>query len=224
MSRRISVQPESRVERTYAEVRNELGDGDVVLFRGSVLASRLIRRFSGGRYSHAALVLEWGGRWMVLQAELIEGVQAVPLSVAAARYQGEVDFYPITPEGRAKVDLPKLRQVARSALGLGYAKLDLLRFGAHLLFHLGLPRYRRDPEALFCSQYVSRCFRIAGLDLAPQSDVGTSPEHISVSPWLRYAGTIPHDPQRNPVRHVDDIPELRTVRTHRSLRPSKPAS
>lgn len=159
---RQSVQTPIRVERTYAEVRDELRDGDAVLFRGSVLASRIIQRISGGRHSHAAVVLEWGG----------------------------------------------------------YAKLDLLRVGAHLLFHLGLPRYLRDPEALFCSQYVSRCFRTAGLDLASQSDVGTSPEHISSSRWLRYAGTIPHDPRRNPVRHVDDIPELRTVRMRRSLPPS----
>ena len=121
---RQSVQPPSRVERSYAEVRDELRDGDTVLFRGSVLASRIIQRISGGRYSHAALVLEWGGRWMILQAELIEGVQAVPLSVAVARYHGEVDFYPLTPEARAKVDLSKLAQVARSALGLRYAKLE----------------------------------------------------------------------------------------------------
>jgi hypothetical protein len=221
---RQSVQPPSRWERTYAEVRDDLRDGDVVLFRGSVLASRIIQRISGGRYSHSALVLEWGGRWMILQAELIEGVQTVPLSVAVARYHGDVDFYPLTLEARAKVDLSKLARTARSALGLRYAKLDLLRVGAHLLFHLGLPRYRRDPEALFCSQYVSRCFRTAGLDLAPQSDVGTSPEQISSSHWLRYAGTIPHDPRRNPVRHVDDIPELRTVRTRRSLPPTTPPS
>ncbi len=221
---RQSVQPPGRFERTYAEVRDEMRDGDVVLFRGSVLASRIIQRISGGRYSHSALVLDWGGRWMILQAELIEGVQTVPLSVAVARYHGEVDFYPLTPEARAKVDLSKLARTARSALGLRYAKLDLLRVAAHLLFHLGLPRYRRDPEALFCSQYVSRCFRIAGLDLAPQSDVGTSPEQIASSHWLRYAGTIPHDPRRNPVRHVDDIPGLRTVRMRRSLPPGTPPS
>jgi hypothetical protein len=53
---------------------------------------------------------------------------------------------------------------------------------------------------------------VAGLDLVPESDVGTSPEQIAASRWLRYAGTIRHDPRLNPVRHVDDIPELRTVR------------
>jgi hypothetical protein len=210
---RSTVRPEeARVPLAYAELRDQVKDGDLILFKGNVLLSRIIQRISGGRYSHSALVLDWGGRWMILQAEVIEGVQAVPLSVAVARYHGDVDFYPLRPEARAKVDLPRLAQVAKSALGLGYAKLDLLRVAAHLLFRFRLPRYRRDPEALFCSQYVSRCFRVAGLDLVAESDVGTSPEQIATSHWVRYAGTVRHDPRLNPVRHVDDIPELRTVR------------
>ncbi|HUM13362.1 MAG TPA: hypothetical protein VLT82_20610 [Myxococcaceae bacterium] len=211
---------EPRITRAYAEIRDQVKDGDVILFRGNVLFSRIIQRISAGRYSHSALILEWGRRWMILQAELIEGVQAVPLSVAVARYHGDVDFYPLTPEARAKVDLPRLAAAAKSALGLRYAKLDLLRVAAHLLFSFPLPRYRRDPEALFCSQYVSRCFRVAGLDLVPESDVGTSPEQIATSRWLRYGGTIRHDPRLNPVRYVDDIPELRTLGRHeRRLQP-----
>lgn len=203
---------ERRIPLAYAELRDQVKDGDLILFRGNVFLSRVIQRVSGGRYSHSALVLDWGGRWMILQAEFIEGVQAVPLSVAVARYHGDVDFYPLTPEARARVDLPRLAGVAKSALGLRYAKLDLLGAAAHLLFRFRLPRYQRDPEALFCSQYVSRCFRVAGLDLVAESDVGTSPEQIATSRWLRYAGTVRHDPRLNPVRHVDDIPELRTPR------------
>ena len=46
------------------------------------------------------------------------------------------------------------------------------------------------PNSMVCSQYVSRCFRMAGVDLSPLSDLATVPGEIAGSPLLHYTGTL----------------------------------
>jgi hypothetical protein len=190
----------------YAAIRDRVEDADIFLFRGTILFSRIIEEVSHGAYSHCAIAANWSERKMLLQAELMGGVQAVPLSVAAGTYNGRVDWYKIAPEWRAKLDIPALLAEARADLGLTYATIELLRVAAHSLFGAKLPQDCDNPHALFCSQYVERCFRKAGLPLCPQSsDVGTSPSQIAASEVLRFQGVIAHDPNIVPDRSADAI-------------------
>src|SRR5580704_2391216 len=92
----------------YNDVRSRIADGDVILFRGTILLSRIIELVSHGDYSHCAIAADWGERKMVLQAELVGGVQAVPMSVAVGTYKGRVDWFRIAPAQRARLDLAKL--------------------------------------------------------------------------------------------------------------------
>lgn len=195
----------------YNEVRSQIADGDVILFRGTILLSRIIELVSHGDYSHCALAADWGERKMILQAELIGGVQAVPMSIAVGTYRGRVDWFRIDPAHRARLDIAALMAEARADLGLGYAKEGMLEAAEHFIFGAHISQDPKDPRALFCSQYVERCFRRAGLRLSKDQDDETSPAEISASDALKYAGTFVHDPSIVPVRSRD------------SIRPAKPA-
>jgi hypothetical protein len=189
----------------YNDVRSQIQDGDVILFRGTILLSRIIERVSHGDYSHCALAADWGERKMVLQAELEGGVQAVPMSVAVGTYKGRVDWFRIAPAQRAKLNIAALMAEARADLGLGYAKEGMLKAAEHFIFGAQISEDPGNPQALFCSQYVERCFRVAGLALDRDSDGATSPTEISASQVLEYQGTFVHDPSIVPNRELDAI-------------------
>jgi hypothetical protein len=189
----------------YGDIRSQVEDGDVLLFRGTIFFSRAIEKISHGAYSHCAIAADWGERKMILQAELMGGIQAVPMSVAVGTYKGQVDWYKIVPAVREKLDMAALLAEARADLGLTYATSDLLRVAAHNLFGARLPDDSDNPHALFCSQYVERCFRTAGVALCKDSDVGTSPSAIAGSDVLKFMGTILHDPDIVPDRRADSV-------------------
>lgn len=197
--------PSSALLVRYDEIRDQIEDGDVILFCGTIFLSRVIERVSHGDYSHCAIAANWGERKMILQAELVGGVQAVPMSVAVGTYRGRVDWYKIAPAARAKLDIAALLAEARADLGLAYARKELLQAAGHFLFGAKLPSDPNDPNSLFCSQYVERCFRKAGLSLGTDTDGGTSPSEIAASGVLQYKGTIAHDPSIVPDRHADAI-------------------
>jgi hypothetical protein len=189
----------------YLEIRDQIQDGDLFLFRGTVFLSLLIEKYSHGQYSHCAIAANWGDRKMVLQAELVGGVQAIPASVAIGAYRGRVDWFQILPEVRAKMNIAAMLAEAKSDLGLTYATSDLLRVAAHNIFSAALPADCDDPKALFCSQYVARCYRRAGCILGP-TDVGVSPSGIAgAAHALKFRGVILHDPDSVPARSRDEI-------------------
>jgi len=190
---------------SYGDIRDQVEDGDVLLFRGTIFFSRAIEKISHGAYSHCAIAAAWGERKMLLQAELLGGIQAVPMSVAVGTYKGAVDWYKIVPEVRKTLNIAALLAEARADLGLTYATSDLLRVAAHNLFGARLPDDIDNPHALFCSQYVERCFRKAGVTLSKDSDVGTSPSEIASSDVLKLMGTILHDPSIVPDRSEDAV-------------------
>jgi hypothetical protein len=189
----------------YNDVRSQIGDGDIILFRGTILLSRIIELISHGDYSHCALAANWGERKMILQAELIGGVQAVPLSIAVGTYKGRVDWFRITPAAREQLNIAALMAEARADLGLGYAKEGMLKAAEHFLFGAHITEDPKDPRALFCSQYVERCYRKAGLRLSKEGDNVTSPTQISASRAIEYQGTFVHDPSIIPNRSVDAV-------------------
>ncbi|MGH7436743.1 MAG: hypothetical protein ACRENE_13805 [Polyangiaceae bacterium] len=197
-------EPEPKMVQ-YNDVRSQIDDGDIILFRGTILLSRIIELISHGDYSHCALAANWGERKMILQAELVGGVQAVPLSIAVGTYKGRVDWFRIAPAARAKLDIAALMAEARADLGLGYAREGMLKAAEHFLFGAHITEDPKDPRALFCSQYVERCYRQAGVRLSTDGDNVTSPTEISSSKAIEYVGTFVHDPSIVPNRRVDAV-------------------
>jgi hypothetical protein len=197
-------EPEPKMVQ-YNDVRSQIADGDVILFRGTILLSRIIELISHGDYSHCAIAADWGERKMILQAEFVGGVQAVPLSIAVGTYNGRVDWFRIKPDQRKRLDIAALMAEARANLGLGYAKEGMLKAAEHYIFGAHITDDPGDARALFCSQYVTRCFRKAGATLSTDTDADTSPTEISTSGVLEYQGTFVHDPSIVPVRSNDSI-------------------
>jgi hypothetical protein len=201
---RVPSGPEER-EIAYADARDRVRDGDLFLFRGEFLISKLFRRVDHSFYSHAALAAWWGDRLMILQAEGT-GIQAIPMSVAIGTYPGRADWYTLKREEIPEFDA-KLRGVlreARSDLGLAYGYVDLLRNIARWAVRVRLADPSR-PRAMFCSEYVERCFREAGMSLTSRPDIVTFPKHIAASKLASYVGSIPHDPKLLDSRDDDAV-------------------
>lgn len=175
----------------YPEVRNSIEDGDIILFCGDRELSKLIARISNAAYSHAGLVLTWYGRRILLSAEMPK-VQALPLGLAVAGYRGRVDWYKLVPEARARLDLERLALEALVNLGIEYGTDKIFSLAAHytLGMHVDEKDEEETPQSMICSQYVSRCFRKAGVDLSSLSDVETVPGELAASPLLGYMGTL----------------------------------
>ncbi|MFT3925692.1 MAG: hypothetical protein QM778_24335 [Myxococcales bacterium] len=189
---------EPRVQ--YPSAREQIQTGDVLLFRGTSAVSRIIRWGSRSPYSHAGLAAWWGDRLIVFQA-VSHGAQVIPLSSAVDAYDGQVDWW--TPHAGVTVDRERLVEHAVTMLGRAYAfhgVFDLMWRMTQRRFR-GMKDRRAAPKELFCSQYVSYCYRKAGIDLVDGTDDGsTSPGDLANSGRLVFRGILHADPAEKAAR------------------------
>jgi hypothetical protein len=204
--KKMPLVPLEKIQK-YAEIRGRVEDGDVFLFRGQYLISKLFEKVDFSYYSHAALAAWWGKRLMIMQAEG-PGIQAIPMSVAVATYPGRVDWYKLKKEDFPDCSkrLAEMLWEAKADLGLEYGFGDLLKNIWHWISKVKLsdPSY---PKAMFCSEYVERCFREAGMSLTEKPDITTFPKDVAASQHLEYMATIPHDPKAVEPRDDDAVPK-----------------
>lgn len=179
---RASLHPQGK---TYQDLRLQIKTGDLLLFRGDRLLSDAIERLSDSPYSHIAILAWWNDRVVAFQADL-RGVEVLPASTMVCKYRGKVDWWALKPELRDnKVFAERdLFNAALTLLGIKYGYLHLLELGARILLGrtLSPTDAHATPDSLFCSQFVSRCFRAAGLDVNPDAnDLSTSPADFATS-------------------------------------------
>ncbi len=189
----------------YIDIRDRIQDGDLFLWRGQFKSSELFEDLTNAFYSHAAIAAKWHDRLMVLQAEA--HVEAVPLSYAIATYPGRVDWYRLRREridGHEQIVARTLAE-AKSDLGLPFGAIDLIRSLWGRLTRTILPN-ARVAKAMFCSEYVHRCFRAGGLDLTGKSDIDTMPQDIANCGYIEYLATVEHNPKHAGDRATDDVP------------------
>lgn len=170
----------------YKIARDNIDDGDVLLFQGTRLFSRLIRWVTRSRYSHSGLAVWWNDRLMVLEATTPE-VRVMPLSILVGHYR-RVDLYrPVQALSRIQ-----LVEAATEALGKRYAVWTIVRYARRILCRWrGGYDPRKPPDTFVCSQLVSFAYRNAGLDLvAEDPDEFTTPEALAKSSALVLAGTL----------------------------------
>jgi hypothetical protein len=129
------------------------------------------------------------------------------MSVAVGSYPGRVDWYKLKKDDFPswKEGLPAVLSEAKSDLGLAYGFGDLLRNIWHWIAKVKLadPSY---PRAMFCSEYVERCFRQGGMSLTGKPDIATFPRDIAGSAHLAYMATIPHRTDHVAPRDRDAVP------------------
>lgn len=172
----------------YKTERDTINDGDVLLFQGTGLFSRLIRWVTRSKYSHSGLAIWWNDRLMVLESTTPE-VRVMPLSILIGHYP-RVDLY--TPVRDDHCNRVQLFEAATEVLGKRYAVWTIVRFMRRILLKIrGGGDPRRPPDKFICSQLVSYAYREAGMDLDPNNpDEFTTPEGLSKSKLLAFAGTL----------------------------------
>lgn len=175
----------------YDEHRAEINNGDVLMYRGKSLESRVIQWAIRSRYSHAGLAAWWNDKLMVMEA-VGKGVVTTPLSSNVLGYRGDVEWFtPVEPI--PEEDRLRLVEFAQRELGKEYALWKALLLGLRILFQHGREkrdRLRREGQ-LFCSHYVAEAYNAIGRDLKKGvSDRFMSPGDIADSPLLRRVGAL----------------------------------
>jgi hypothetical protein len=181
-----SAHPDREAQRPveaidYREVRDhQIRTGDILLFSGAYRLSGVIEWATHCPYSHVAVLSWWKDRLVAFQSDS-RGVEVLPASTMVCRYNGKVDWWSLDDARRPAFDEDKFFDTALTLLGVkfGYARLFGLFVRMMLGWTLGRSDSNRPPSSMFCSQFVSCCFRnaLGDLDLAA-NDASTSPADI----------------------------------------------
>ncbi|MBI5474232.1 MAG: hypothetical protein HY961_18000 [Ignavibacteriae bacterium] len=178
--------PETKNSRSYDEVRSQIRNGDVLMYKGRSLASRIIMFATRSRYSHAGLAIWWNSRLMTMEA-VGKGVIVQPLSRSVDHYDGRVTLF-ASRENISDEDRLRLVMFAQEELGKEYGTWKAIRLGLKILFQKD--REKRDKlrreRQLFCSYYVAQAYNAIGKDLKKEtSDRFMTPGDVAESPSLQ---------------------------------------
>ncbi len=183
---------EQTIRKYNDAVRQEIKDGDILLYSGRNIVSLLIRVFTWSRYSHAGIAVHWNNRLMAMES-IWPMVIVNPLSLSLQRYKGGVDWCSCTKE---ILDDKRLEMVkfAQQQLGLHYSLPKLLSFLLMVFFKRRTTerdRLKRYETEVTCSEYVARIYNSIGLDLMKhKADRFTTPKNIAESPLLGKKQTL----------------------------------
>jgi hypothetical protein len=190
----------------YIQSRSQIKNGDVLMYRGRSLQSRIIRWATGSRYSHAGLAAWWNNRLMIMEA-VGKGVIVTPISQNVRRYSGRVEWFTSVEEIPDEHRL-QMVEFAQRELGKQYARWRAIFLGIRVLLQRSLEsrdKLRRE-ERLFCSHYVAETYNAIGRDLKKGvSDRFMSPGDIAVSPLLKRIGVL-HKTEHRGRQHLVFFP------------------
>jgi hypothetical protein len=175
----------------YEVGRLQIKNGDVLMYRGRSLESRIIQWATRSKYTHAGLAAWWNGRLMVLEA-VGKGVIVTPLSKNVRSYHGYVEWF-TSAEEIPSDQRQLIIEFAQQELGKEYALWRAVLLGIRQLFQHDVEKrdkLRREAR-LFCSDYVAQSYTAAGRDLKKGvSDRFMSPGDIASSPMLKRMGAL----------------------------------
>jgi hypothetical protein len=182
-----------------SKIRQEIVDGDLVMFRGGPLHDRIIE-IGSGAYCHSALAfrkMDPSGEdrvWLV-QATKQDGVHLRLLSDELAKFEGGIEHWRIKEPFARHYVAQKALDAARSKVGEPYAMvpiywfaLDFITFG---LFHL---RDRsRGRKAFFCSELIAWACARGGVRLDPHHGMAaTAPTDLVSHGRVEGLGAFAH--------------------------------
>ncbi len=180
---------------SYHDVRNQICDGDLLLYRRRGLISIAGR----GDHSHAAKAAWWRDDLFCLEVRELHGGRAVTLSSQVSRFPGHIDVYEVNPDNRwPYYDRTAACAVMRRLAGCPYGYAGV---AAAALLHLPVVRLFTQADVHdaaasgrppFCSQACAMSDRIGGgVDPVPHlADRLTLPADLARSPFYRYRFTL----------------------------------
>ena len=219
-----------------------LRPGDVLLVEGNTRVSAAIKYLTQSTWSHAALYVgdalagpdNADDPPALIEADMVEGVWAVPVSKYAALHTRICRPFALTPE-----DAKRVVAYAVSRIGHTYDMKNMIDLVRYLMPMPPLPsRWRRrilalgsgDPTKAICSTLIAQAFHSVGYPVLPamrrrRSDPGAeqhnreilyirhysvyTPRDFDISPYFEVVKpTVEHGfSYRSAVRtHPDDVP------------------
>lgn len=143
---------------TYNSVKANMLTGDLLMWSGDRIVSRMIRWRTLSEFSHASLVIRLAeyegseGRRFVTEA-MSDGIVLNVLSARLANYNGRVWWYPLDDD-RVNIKRINVGECALSLIGTPYDYQSILR--------LCLKRVSTEINKLFCSEYCAVCYGLGG--------------------------------------------------------------
>jgi len=175
----------------YDEVRSQIRNGDVFMYRGKGIRSTIIQWVTRSPYSHAGISAWWNERLMVMEAKG-NGVVVSPFSRSVGQYHGDVEWFGSTRE-ISEEDRLKMVIFAQEELGKTYGRWKAIVLGIQTLFQRNPDKRDRlkKQKNVFCSEYIAQIYNSIGLDLKKKtSDQFMKPADVANSPLLETRGTV----------------------------------
>lgn len=206
------------IKKRFHEIKSDIKEGDILLFRGNSIVSRFINVYGGGLHSHVALA-SWhnGGSGILECLEFKEwkGSRATLLETQVKQNDGLIDvFRPsssyfnltfnektgIIKEEKVEFDGKAVTNCMRRITGLPYGYRRIWWIAQHKLpflrFFYNISKTIEDENGgelihPVCSTALSSCFSKCNYDLVKNKHYNwTEPSDISRSNLLNYLFTL----------------------------------
>ncbi len=162
--------------QNYADIRNNIRSGDILLCSGNALFSTLIQKATQSVWSHVAFVLRVDAIDRIMLLESVEsiGVRAVTLSSYLHDYNGTGLPYPgklllARHQDMRQENIKNLSKFAVDLLGHPYHTDEIANIAAKVSMNaLGFPNGNQEalPQKEFiCSEYAYACFKSVGVEV-----------------------------------------------------------
>lgn len=163
-------------KKAYADIRQELESGDILLASGKYVFSKLIQKATDSCWSHVAFVMRLDEieRVMVLESIEGKGVRTIPLSEYVTNFEGSGKGYngrlAIARHSEFKDKITPARkkafaQFAVDRFAYPYDEEEIARITMRIVASkLGFKgKEMKRNEEYICSEYVYECYRKLGI-------------------------------------------------------------
>ena len=171
------IKKEFPIACNYKNIRDELQTGDVVIFGGHYLLSKIIRFATRFPASHVATIIRDGDRIRFVEASEgdmypeREGVIISYFSNSIPFYKGDIWIARLSDEVRKKIDSQKLYDFLLDQIGKGYDYSNMKFAGLDKLDKYFITYNKENWSNLFCSELVAAGLKYANII---QDQVNTS--------------------------------------------------
>jgi hypothetical protein len=171
----------------YAKTRGEISNGDIILFRGRHLLSKLIQYFDKCYYNHAGIVFKANDRIFIIDS-VAKGVHPEFLSRRMEEY---LDFCVVRPSGFKKSDVSRAMSdvMDKSESGIKYDVWMLLRIAIFRKFGKDFKNLGK-PDKDTCSEFARRYADCLGTTCYSEKNMikKTGAPWITPQDFIRYSG------------------------------------